>query len=134
MSLTGHQRFAVVTTTMFGFCRSTDTPPKPPWPVGGVTLLEVSVLRLNFRTTPVLMPPGPAASQKVIYMLPKPSCAARKGRQLVGTPFVARPVHVAPPSLLRNRFVPVCETPTQITGVALPGVPLLGINSTNEIP
>ena len=54
--------------------------------------------------------------------------------QLVGTPLVAMPVHVSPASVLRNRFVPVCETPTQITGVALPGVPLLRMNSINEIP
>ena len=53
--------------------------------------------------------------------------------QLAGAP-VAMPVHVSPPSVLRNRFVPVCETPTQITGVALPGEPLLRTISTNEMP
>jgi ligand-binding sensor domain-containing protein len=46
---------------------------------GSGRLIEVSVLRLNFRTTPELMPFGPAPSPNVMHMLPRPSCAARKG-------------------------------------------------------
>jgi hypothetical protein len=55
----------VLTATTSGLLPAppTDTPEKPPWPVGGVMLVHAPVVVLSFQTAPLLAPFGPIASE-----------------------------------------------------------------------